>query len=311
MKVVGTSEVRNNVWGAPQIRSFVILLLASAALAWHALFSTFRLSATNDQYTQILLILPVTLAFIYIEWQPLRRLVEPGWGPGIVLTCAAAAIALFARMLHSGVSADVRLATEIFALVTFWIGSFILCFGIKVSRQLVFPLCFLYWMVPLPAAALNEIVRYLQEGSAISSRALFALASVPVLQNGMQLTIPGLTLEIAEECSSIRSSLLLLVTTMVLAQLFLRSPWRKALVIAVAVPLSVAKNGLRIFTIAMLGTRVDPGYLTGKFHHHGGIFFFLIALLVIFLLLKLLERGEQRAAEKPGLIRAVSFPDAL
>jgi len=49
----------------------------------------------------------------------------------------------------------------------------------------------------------------------------------------------------------------------------------EALLIAAAIPLSVAKNGLRIFTIAELGTRVDPGFLGGKLHHDGGIIFFL------------------------------------
>jgi exosortase/archaeosortase family protein len=106
------------------------------------------------------------------------------------------------------------------------------------------------------------------------------------------LSIPGLTLEVAKECSSIRSSLMLVVTTMVLAQLLLRSAWRKTLVVAVAVPLSVVKNGLRIFTIAMLGTRVDPGFLTGNLHHHGGVVFFLIALAGIFLLIWALRRAE-------------------
>jgi len=73
----------------------------------------------------------------------------------------------------------------------------------------------------------------------------------------------------------------------------------------------VAKNGLRIFTIAMLGTRVDPGYLTGRFHHQGGIVFFLIALLIIFFLLKLLERGENRTKEGSELKTAVSCQNAL
>jgi exosortase/archaeosortase family protein len=85
---------------------------------------------------------------------------------------------------------------------------------------------------------------------------------------------------------------MLLVTTMVLAQLLLRSPWRKALVIGLAVPLSVVKNGLRIFTIAMLGTRVDPGYLTGNLHRKGGIVFFGAALIAVFVLLWIFRRGE-------------------
>jgi exosortase/archaeosortase family protein len=85
---------------------------------------------------------------------------------------------------------------------------------------------------------------------------------------------------------------MLLITTMVLAQLLLRSPWRKALLIGLAIPLSVAKNALRIFTIAMLGTRVDAGYLTGRLHHQGGIVFFAIVLSVVFILLFILRRGE-------------------
>jgi exosortase len=132
----------------------------------------------------------------------------------------------------------------------------------------------------------------LQLGSAWAAFVLFSIFGIPVTQDGVLLTIPGLTVQVAQECSSIRSSSMLLVTTIVLAQLLLRSPWRKALVIGLAVPLSVAKNGLRVFTIAMLGTRVDRGYLTGKFHHNGGIVFFAIALLTIFALLWALRRGE-------------------
>jgi uncharacterized protein HemY len=61
---------------------------------------------------------------------------------------------------------------------------------------------------------------------------------------------------------------------------------------------------LRIFTIAMLGTKVDPGYLTGNFHHHGGVVFLVIALLVIFLLLWILRKGEQRPVTAPGFAAA-------
>jgi exosortase/archaeosortase family protein len=96
---------------------------------------------------------------------------------------------------------------------------------------------------------------------------------------------------------------MLLVTTMVLAQLLLRSPWRKAVVIAIAVPLSIAKNGLRIFTIAMLSTRVDPGYLTGRLHRNGGIIFFGIALAAVFSLVWILRRAEGKVVRTTALHR--------
>ena len=106
------------------------------------------------------------------------------------------------------------------------------------------------------------------------------------------LSIPGLDIEVARECSSIRSSLMLVITTMVLAHVLLRSWWRKSLLIAVAIPLSCAKNGLRIFVIAELGTQVDPGFLDGRLHHHGGIVFLSIALGAVAVLLCALRRTE-------------------
>ena len=74
--------------------------------------------------------------------------------------------------------------------------------------------------------------------------------------------------------------------------------WRTALVVAVVIPLSVAKNGLRIFVLGVLATRVDPSFLTGRLHRQGGIIFLLVALAAIVSLLWMLRRGEQ---EKPGI----------
>lgn len=57
----------------------------------------------------------------------------------------------------------------------------------------------------------------------------------------------------------------------------------------------MAKNGLRVFTIAMLATRVDPGYMNGRLHHQDGIVFFAIALFGIFALRWILRRTELKS----------------
>jgi exosortase len=271
---------------------FAALGAVSLLLGWRALVDTFSLSLRDDQYTYLLLILPVSAALIFLEWRVLRTMLALNVRAGTV--CLAIAVLIAGSTFGWPVEppSDVQLSIRMLALVLWWIGSFLLCFGSRASRLVTFPLCFLLGLVPLPQLVINAIVGLLQQGSASAARVLFEACGVPVLQDGVLLTIPGLTLQVAHECSSIRSSSMLLVTTMVLAQLLLRTPWRKALVIGLAVPLSVAKNGLRIFTIAMLGTRVDPAYLTGRLHHEGGIVFFAIILLVIFALFWVLRKGE-------------------
>lgn len=282
----------------------IALLVGSLVGAWHPLVTSLVLAVEKDAYTHILLILPLSLTFICVEWKLLRLLVKPSIVHGTLLLCVAGVIAGLPRWQTARLTSDLWLAIDMLALVTWWIGSFVLCFGRTVSRSTLFPLCFLYWMVPFPSFVLNEIIKSLQQGSALVTRFLFTFAGVPVAQDGLMISIPGLTVEVAKECSSIRSSLMLLVTTMALAQLLLRSPWRKLLVIVLAIPLSVAKNGLRIFSLAMLGTKIDPGFLNGRLHHHGGIVFFAVALSVIFFLLWILRRTERDATRAAVVHRA-------
>jgi exosortase len=229
---------------------------------------------------------------IFLEWQSIRRQREGGLVAGSVLLAVFLLIASPTLVWRTSLASDVLLSIEMFALVLSWCAVYLLCFGNRAARTALFPLGFLFVMVPLPNAVMNVIIVQLQQGSAWAAHLLFMIFGVPVTQDGVFLTIPGITLQVAQECSSIRSSSMLLVTTVVMAQLLLHSSWRKALLIGVAVPLSVAKNGLRIFSIAMLGTRVDPIYITGRFHHDGGIIFFAIALIVIFGLLVVLRNRE-------------------
>ncbi|HWZ81697.1 MAG TPA: exosortase/archaeosortase family protein [Terriglobales bacterium] len=268
-----------------------LLLAVSGALWWGPLTKVVRLAIRDEAYTHILLIVPLSCALLYLE----RNLVSPietnlGWGSAWLVT--ALMIAGFARWTPLELSEDVRLSLSMLALVLWWIGSFILCFGRRRFQSLLFPLCFLLWIVPLPAIALDEVVYFLQQQSAFAARIMFMATGIPAIQDGVMLSIPNLDIEVARECSSIRSSMLLVITTTVLAHLFLRSWWRKALLIAVAIPMAAIKNGFRIFVITELGTRVDPRFFDGNLHHRGGILFLGAALITMSLLLYGLRRTE-------------------
>jgi exosortase len=272
--------------------AFLSMMSATLFFGWRPIANTFALAWQNDEYTHILLILPVCIVLILLEKQFLQNRREWDFHVGPLILAMAIAFALGTWLCSASLSNDEQLSIQMFVLVLMWIGTFLICFGRQTGNRLLFPLLLLFGLVPLPQFALDLIITLLQQGSAWSTRALFALFNVPVIQHGVELTIPGLTIQIAEECSSIRSSSMLVVATLVMAYLLLRSPWRRFLISALAIPLSVVKNGLRIFVIAMLGTRVDPGYLTGRLHHQGGILYLLIALIIEFAFCWWLRRGD-------------------
>jgi exosortase len=291
---VPSASYGGSIFRLPPSMIFSILAAISLAVWWRPLTSSFALALRDDQYTHVLLILPISVALIFVDWKSPEPSTGVSLGVSSGLLIAAALGSAVARLGAIPLHPDEQLSLNMLALVMWWMGAFIFSFGTGTFRRALFPLCFLFWIVPIPQFLLNPIVRLLQEGSVASAHMLFAALGVPVAQDGTRLTIPGLTVEVARECSSIRSSLMLVVTTMVVSQTLLRTAWRKALVIAVAIPLSVAKNGLRIFVLAMLATRVDRSFLTGRLHHEGGIIYFLIALAAIGVLIWAARRGEEK-----------------
>jgi exosortase len=274
--------------------SLCLLLAVSVALWWQAIVSTLRLALNNDAYTHILLIVPLSLSLIFFESRHDPVMAEPRRETGAVLLGIALSLFGLASWNASNLSSDWRLSISMFALVAWWIGSAIVCLGLSALRSLLFPLCLLFLSVPLPGRFVDSATQFLQHQSTVASEILFRAAHVPVTRHGIILSIPALDIEVARECSSIRSSTMLMVITLILAHLFLRSSWRKILLVVAAIPLSVAKNAVRIFTIAELGTRVDPGYLNGRLHHNGGIVFLGLAVFVDVALLWILRRGEYR-----------------
>ena len=283
-------------------RYFGLLFTASLLIWGHVLSTTFRLALRNDAYTHILLIVPVSATLLLLErknrpWKP-----APGIRAGSALLLLAALLGI-GGLRWGGVdifTGDVRLAIEMLAAVVWWIGSFLLCFGGQILRRALFPLLFLLWLVPLPESVVRDVIELLQQGTAFCAKELFTVIGVPVTQNGTTISIPGLTVRVAEECSSIRSSMVLIVTSMVMSHLLLRSFWGRSSVIVAAIPLSVAKNGLRVFTLAALGAYVNPAILNGPLHHQGGPLFLAFALAMIVGLIAVIGRVERRGTPLVG-----------
>src|SRR5207245_1945207 len=145
---------------------------------------------------------------------------------------------------------------------------------------------------PIPDFLLNRVIFWLQTGSAEVSYAVFELLGVPIFRTGFVFALPGVTIEVAKECSGIRSSLALLITSLLAGHLFLRSAWRKAALTLATLPLLIVKNGIRIVTLTLLSIYVDPSFLTGRLHHEGGIVFFILALVILAPVLRLLQMSE-------------------
>jgi exosortase len=205
--------------------------------------------------------------------------------PGVLLIVAA-------YVFTSGSEAQMVLTA--LGLIVLVVAGFHACFGPLALRAGAFELGMLLWMVPIPQPAIDWMTYTLQRGSTEVVDWLFTLVRVPVLRDGFFFHLPGQSIEVAKQCSGIRSTLSLLLLTMILAHESLRSNWRRLILVLCALPIVVLKNGVRIVTLTLLAIKVDPSFLTGSLHHDGGIVFFLLGLVILMPIIGLLRKGDQK-----------------
>jgi exosortase len=147
------------------------------------------------------------------------------------------------------------------------------------------------------------IASWLAARSADVTYAAFLLLGVPVVREGSVFLLPNqIAIEVAQECSGIRSSVVLLGVGMVAGPMFLRCWWTRAVLLALIVPLAILKNGLRIVTLSMLAVYADPAWLDGWLHHQGGGVFFAITLMLLATILLGLRQWESARGTEEQMV---------
>jgi exosortase C (VPDSG-CTERM-specific) len=313
-----------------QLRLLAVCTVVLAVCFAKPLFSLARFALHSDLYSYILLIPFVSL---YLAWlkicapeprvgpltpalspsegergNPMALFTEPDRKVAVVpLAAGFLVIAGYFFALRFGLKlapAD-SLAWTTLSFVFLFVGACFLSLGQQTLRALAFPLAFLIFLIPFPLLVRDAIESFLQHRSADAAELLFGLAGTPLLRHGVEFQLPGFSLQVAPECSGIRSTLVLFITSLVAGQLFLRSPWKRALFALAVIPLGILRNAFRIVTIGELCIHVDPSFIDSPIHHRGGPVFFAISMIPFLLLLYYLRKTDALKHQSPDATETV------
>jgi exosortase C (VPDSG-CTERM-specific) len=279
-------------WGGA---CFVIVLLGAFA---QPLFVLLNYAARSDLYSYILLIPFVSAYLIYLrrDQLPKNYVIDLPVAIGFLVT-GLATLAFtcwldFAGRAPAG-NARIILLTLSFLCCVAAGGFFFL--GRDWMRAAAFPLAYLIFMVPMPDAMADALETASKYASAEVANVLFHLSGTPFVRAGAVFQLPNITIEVAQECSGIRSSWVLLMTSILAANLFLKTPWRRFALVAFVIPLAILRNGFRILVIGLLCVNIGPQMIHSVIHRRGGSVFFALSLIPLFVLLWWLCKGETRA----------------
>lgn len=244
----------------------------------------FRLALGSDLHSHVVLIPWISGYLLVINRRRLAWDSPPSLGPGIAVLLLSGMICAWRMIVNPAWSAVDLIALEMLAWVGFVWGIGFCFAGSRWMRSAVFPLGFLLFVIPLPDFAVARLEHLLMTMSAGLAEAVFSLGSIPVYKSGQVLELPGMVLEVADECSGIRSSWVLFITSVLAAYLFLPTLPRRLILVAAVLPLGILRNAVRIYVIGWLCVSRGPEMIDSWIHRKGGPVFFIASLVPLLLM---------------------------
>lgn len=280
-------------------RKFFLLAAGVTLLFALPLWELVRLSLKSELHSHLLLI-PL------VSWYVWRFLDGKNAGPGqavpdakipagAVLAEALGLVALgwyfFLRQTKS-LPVTEYLWAGVLGYLFILLGLALRTVGWSQLKQHQFSIWFLAFFIPLPLVLTDWMSVALQLGSAEVTDWMLQLSGLPVLREGLMFQLPRLVIMVAEECSGVRSTLVLFITSLIAGKMFLQTGWRRMALALATIPLGLLRNAARITVLGWLSVNVDAGVIHGPLHHQGGPIFFALSLVPLFGLLWYFKRSE-------------------
>lgn len=269
-----SAPVPGQPWLRVTLLSFLLVVLLTA-LYWRVLRDLGIQWWDDANYNHGFL---VPLFSGFLVWRERHRLAREA--PAGSLLGVLVLLAGIGALLLGDIGAENFLMRS--SLIVILAGLVLFLAGRRVFRIVLFPLSYLFFMVPLPAIAFYAVTFPLQRMAAEQAAWVLEMLGVPVLLDGNVIHLSQISLGVTEACSGIRSLISLLAGSAAWAYLLLPLGWATVLFVAATVPITIIANAGRVVVTGLIGQWFGVEYASGFFHELAGwvVYVFAFACMV-------------------------------
>jgi len=233
--------------------------------------------------------------FFYLIWLKREKILHkheilPS-GFGLIIVIVSLLAYIFAHF------AEIRTLASL-SMVACLIGTIFYLLGPQIVKELIFPFFLLLFMIPVPAQIYAKLTISLQLIVSKISALVIETVGMPVYRTGNILETPGLSLQVVEACSGMRSIITLLLLSALFAFFSLQSHVGKLVLFLSGIPLAILINIFRVVGIFMIWQFFAYDLTRGMPHKVFGLALFGVALACLFVLQKGIVFWEKRALSK-------------
>lgn len=266
------------------IALFAVLFSDAAQMIWQAW--------TKDQgyYSHGPLIPLFTAWMLFSRREELSRIpVRPNWWGGLPLIVLCSLVFLASTLCH-------MYPPKYMAFVFYTLGLSLLLFGNGITRAILLPWSFLFFMVPLPDGLIDLITYKMRIFVTAAAVGLSEPFGWHVVKSGNYIFLPLAeggaiqTLVVGDVCAGLRSLISLLALGAFFAYFSKLTPLGAIILFFLSAPIAVVTNALRILGLIVVARYWGSEAASGKVHDASGWAIFAVALGFLFLFHEILLR---------------------
>ncbi len=251
--------------------ALVAVLGGLLGLFWDTLTSMTDIWARSETFAHGYVIAPLSFWLVWRRRAELAAVTpRPGYAALSLLLLAGFGW-LLARL--TGVLVVEQLAFVAMIPLAIWA-----VLGWPVVRQILFPLAFLFFMVPMGEGLIPPMMDF----TAFFTVRMLQLTGIPVFWEGTFFTIPSGQWSVVEGCSGVRYLIASITLGTLYAYLTYQSYWKRAIFIALSVIVPIFANGMRAYIIVMIAHLSDMALAVGIDHFIYGWVWFGIVMMILF-----------------------------
>jgi len=160
-------------------------------------------------------------------------------------------------------------------------GLLISFLGFPTLKAMLFPIGFLFFMIPLPAIVFNAVAFPLQLFAAQTAAFCLQVVKIPVLREGNLIYLASSIMDVTEACSGIRSLMTLSALGTLFAYITQKTNLKRGLMMLSTIPIAIFSNAFRVTGTGLLAQYVGEEAAQGFYHTFTGWLVFVAAFFML------------------------------
>lgn len=246
---------------------------------------------SSDEYTHAFIVFPLICYMAWKKRQLLQNISQKYSAIGLLVILISAFLYYFALLteVHTII---------LFAMYCTVIGISIYILGLRSLMVMATPFLLLLLLIPMPEQLYTLLTFPLQLKVSEISELILRMFHIPMLREGNVMKIPGMSFEVIEACSGLRSMIALLTLSILMGSFAVTLFRSKFILVLASIPLAIFVNILRVVSMILLYHLFSFDLTEGIWHTASGLMVFATAIVTLIFLQKALELWEQKTIQK-------------